>query len=237
MTRSFSGRAPVDGRVLASLYLFAKERLILGGYAEEIDWQEEVAFENLDVRTFLREAAWVVLSSGFRESVVRSRFPEISAAFCHWEDTESILAQCGTCRQRALRAFGNQRKIDAIINIVERVADLGIESIRGEIRRRGLDFLMELPFVGPVTSCHLAKNIGLVMAKPDRHLSRISARAGYESVRSLCLAISELVGDSLSVVDLVIWRYATMARERRMGHGRFGEPTFSGRPAEASRLW
>jgi hypothetical protein len=57
--------------LLAVLYLTAKERVIEAGFANEIDWQEEVSLEDLDESTFLRESAWVVLSSGFRETVLR----------------------------------------------------------------------------------------------------------------------------------------------------------------------
>jgi hypothetical protein len=57
--------------LLAVLYLTAKERVIEAGFADEIDWQEEVSLEDLDESTFLRESAWVVLSSGFRETVLR----------------------------------------------------------------------------------------------------------------------------------------------------------------------
>jgi hypothetical protein len=57
--------------LLAVLYLTAKERVIEAGFADEIDWQEKVSLEDLDESTFLRESAWVVLSSGFRETVLR----------------------------------------------------------------------------------------------------------------------------------------------------------------------
>jgi len=37
-------------------------------------------------------------------------------------------------------------------------------------------FLMSLPYVGAVTWRHLAKNLGLPVAKADRHLVRLAGR-------------------------------------------------------------
>jgi len=46
----------------------------------------------------------------------------------------------------------------------------------------GVWFLQQLPFIGPVTAFHLAKNLGIEAVKPDRHLCRLSkllGRTGY----------------------------------------------------------
>lgn len=200
----------LDPERLSLLYLIAKERVIDAGFGEEIDWQDDVSLEKIDESTFLREAAWVVLSTGFRETIVRRRFEEISKAFLYWTSADAIAAQSQRCRMNALTAFGNERKIDAVLEIVERVAQCGIDAIRIEIISRGTQFLDELPFVGPVTACHLAKNLGVPVAKPDRHLVRMATRAGYESVGRMCQTIATVVGDSVAVVDVVMWRYATM---------------------------
>jgi hypothetical protein len=201
---------PLEPRQLAWLYMTAKERVIEAGFADEIDWQEEVTFDDLDEPTFLRESAWVVLSAGFRETIVRRRFREVSRAFFNWSSADLIMTKRETCRSDALVAFGNHRKIDAILGIVERVAAEGIGTIRKEIGSRGIEFIRELPFMGPTTACHLAKNLGVVLVKPDRHLTRIALKTGYKSAERMCRTIAEVVGDSLSVIDIVIWRYATI---------------------------
>lgn len=201
---------PLEPKQLAWLYITAKERVIEAGFADEIDWQEEVTFNNFDEQTFLREAAWVVLSSGFRETIVRRRFSEVSEAFFHWSSSNLIMTQRENCRVKALRAFGNQRKITAMLEIAERVATEGIERIREQIANRGLEFIQELPFMGPVTSRHLAKNLGVALVKPDRHLVRLASMTGYETAEGMCRTIAKIVGDSLSVIDIVIWRYSTI---------------------------
>lgn len=204
---------------LASFYMTAKERVIDAGFADEIDWQADIVFTDWGETTFLREAAWVVLSSGFRESVIRERFPAVSAAFLHWKSAEAIIDQHEACRSNALLAFGNLRKTDAILHIVQRVACDGIDAIREEIYNRGTQFIQELPFMGPVTSCHLAKNLGMEIVKPDRHLTRLAKKAGYDSVEQMCRTIADIVGDTLSVIDVVFWRYATIADAYDLGNG------------------
>ena len=201
---------PVDAECLALAYMAAKENVISAGFANEVDWQEHVSVEEIDEQTFLREAAWVVLCSGFREAIVREYFRDISAAFYDWESAGRIVLHRDECRRAALKIFRNVRKIDAILGVADRVSDLGADGIREKVSERGVKFLEEMPCIGPVTACHLAKNLGVPMVKPDRHLVRVSLKAGYESPEQMCRTISEMVGDPLAVIDIVIWRNSTI---------------------------
>jgi hypothetical protein len=191
-------------------YLSAKEVVANAGYSSEIDWQSDVCVSEVAESDFLREAAWVVLSCGMRESVVRSKFPAITEAFCSWESAHRIVRNADRCRKKALSAFSHCGKIDAIISIARRVQSTGYGVFRSCVEKQGIEFIRTLPFMGPVTSFHLAKNIGLNVAKPDRHLVRVATAAGYESPAALCEDISRFVGDSVPVVDIVIWRFATL---------------------------
>jgi hypothetical protein len=200
----------VDGFQLASLYLTAKETVLRCGYANEVDWQSEVVFEKVTESDFLREAAWVVLSAGFRESILRQRFATISTAFFEWQSAAKIVNNSRTCRRNALLAFRHEGKIDAILQIARTVAKDGVESIKNMVSQVGPRALQELPFIGPITSLHLAKNIGVNTAKPDRHLVRYAKQAGYESPAQLCDVIAKIVGDPAAVIDIVLWRFATI---------------------------
>lgn len=191
-------------------YIAAKESVIAKGFAVEIDWQDEVSFSRLAESDFLREAAWVVLSSGMRETVIRKKFLAISKAFYDWGSADLIVRNSEQCVARALEAFRHQGKIDAIIAIAQQIHTQGFESFKSCIQSEGLEFIQTLPFMGPATSYHLAKNIGLDVVKPDRHLVRVAAALGYESPKLLCEEIAESVGDRVCVVDLVIWRFATL---------------------------
>ena len=206
----------IDPENLASIYLDLKEYVIRAGYDHEVDWQSDLNFERTTETDFLREAAWVVLSSGFRESVVRQCFQSVSEAFLCWCSAKRINACRERCQNRAISVFGNRRKIQAIAEIVERVANDGIERVKTRIRSRGVEYLQELPYIGPVTSYHLAKNLGLHVVKPDRHLVRIAHITGHDSPLEMCTKIAGTVGDSVAVVDLVFWRYATLNKDYKM---------------------
>lgn len=195
---------------IVDFYLLAKSTVIGEGFAEEIEWQDQLQFSDVDERGFLREAAWVVLSAGMREKVVRCKFEAFSMAFCNWLSARQIVLKASQCKRAASRVFDHQRKITSIIEIAKSVDRTGFDIFKDKIISEGVLFLESLPYVGPATSYHLAKNIGLDVVKPDRHLLRISALAGYSNPGEMCLRISSAVGDRLSVVDLVVWRYATL---------------------------
>lgn len=196
---------------LANAYLAAKELVIEGGYEEEIEWQNSVRFCNIRESDFLRETGWVVLSCGMRERVVRRKFHCFSEAFYDWKSSSLIADNAHICRSKALSAFRHEGKVDAVITIARQVSQSGFDSFKQRIEDDGVEFIRRLPFMGPATSYHLAKNIGLDVVKPDRHLVRVASATGYDSPTNLCKDIASLVGDRISVIDLVIWRFATLA--------------------------
>ncbi len=65
--------------------------------------------------------------------------------------------------------------------------------------------------IGPITSFHLAKNLGYPVAKADRHVQRLSDELGFRDAQQLCQYLSEWSGEPVPVVDVVLWRYATLA--------------------------
>jgi hypothetical protein len=74
----------------------------------------------------------------------------------------------------------------------------------------------QFPFIGPITSFHLAKNLGLPVAKSDRHLVRLANAVGFEDVQSMCRNISSFTGDPVPVVDIVLWRFSAIGAYRRL---------------------
>ncbi len=205
-----NGMLSISDVNLATMYLDFKEFVLDAGFENEIDWQAELNFDDTTETDFLREAAWVVLNSGFRESVVRSFFPRISNAFFDWKCANRIAENVDYCISEAIAVFGNRPKIQAIAQIALAVHEIGFSAIRKEIKEHTTEYLKRFPFIGPVTTFHLAKNLGIPTSKPDRHLVRLANFTGFNSVRELCCRIGEIVGDSVAVVDLVLWRYATL---------------------------
>ena len=198
---------------VAYAYLEAKALVLTSGFGWEVDWQEDAARDPVTEQRFLRELAWVVLSSGLSERVVRSSFPGVSKAFINWESAAAIWQGRSACRARALAVFNSRPKVDAILTTAGYIHQVGFDVVCGQlVEHDGLEFLMRFPFLGPATARHLAKNLGVNVAKPDRHLQRLAASVGYENAGCLCDEISTIVGDPIAVVDIVLWRFATLCR-------------------------
>jgi hypothetical protein len=186
---------------LAALYAAAPE------HRGEVDWQRNVKFEDCRETDLLREAAWVILCSGFRERTVRQIFDKISLCFCDWESAEVIVASDPTCRLAATPIFANEAKLSAIVDVARHVHAVGFVNFHGDIQTAPLQELQKLPFIGPVTVWHLAKNLGLNVSKPDRHLVRVSSELGFRDTEHLCSEIAQERNEQQNVVDLVLWRY------------------------------
>jgi hypothetical protein len=195
---------------LLDVYLTAKEAVVARGFAWEIDWQAERRLDRIGESEFLRESAWTVLSAGFREAVVRRLFGPVCEAFLGMRSATAIQANRARCRRDALRVFNNHRKVTAILDIASIVDEMGFECVRRQIEQEEVRFLQRLPYIGSITAFHLAKNLGLPVVKPDRHLQRIAAAAGFSSPMELCQLISDHLGEPVQVVDVVLWRYATL---------------------------
>jgi hypothetical protein len=201
---------------LIDTYIMARKAVVAAGYAWEIDAQKNASLDQATEKDFLQEAAWVILSAGMKESVIRKKFTTLSHAFLHWESANAIAKCKRICRATALSCFAHEGKIDAILAVADHVAENGFHYVKQSIQERGTEYLQSFPFIGPVTCWHLAKNLGVDVVKPDRHLSRISAVAGFASPQSLCRAIADLSGERISVIDVVLWRFATLNRQYLM---------------------
>lgn len=208
---------PLDSRIkpwpsvgLTDAYLIAKEIVIAAGYSDEIRWQESVRLEDVTESDFLAEHGYVALCSGMRQAVVRRKFPGIAEAFEQWPSAQFVVAHADACRERALAQFNHRGKIGAMIAAATIVVSEGFSRLKPLIAENALAQLRRFPYIGPVTVYHLAKNLGASVAKPDRHLVRIAEATGYDDVQTLCMRLSEECGDPVPVVDIVLWRFATL---------------------------
>lgn len=191
----------------ASFYATAKDRVIALGYSEEIEWQASQNPRNVCEAQFIREAAWVIYCSGFKEEIVRKKFNYLSLCFCEWASAKLIVENSNQCLLTAMHALAYRQKHEAIISISRAIEVEGFEGFWDEISTDPVKNLQELPYIGPITSIHLAKNLGFDLAKPDRHLLRLKERLGYHSVEEMCGVIAKDSGDPVRVVDLVLWRF------------------------------
>lgn len=198
---------------VVSAYVHARDVVIDAGYHWEIRWQEGRHLQNVNLVEFLSQYTWVVLSAGMKETVIRNKFPEILRVLNAFHDVGKLLKRAKSYRTKVLQLFGNVRKVDAIFETLNMIDAVGFQIIQESLREHGVDYLRSFPFMGPATSYHLAKNLGLDVVKPDRHLLRLAAAARYDSPSAMCEAISGYVGERLAVIDLVLWRYATLRHD------------------------
>lgn len=140
-------------------------------------------FEDQSEWTFLCQYVYVVLNTGMMNQVAEQMFKR-------WlkDGTKSI---------------NHPAKRTAIRDVQEDIA-LWWSLIKSSENK--LDVLDMLPFIGPVTKYHLARNLGLDVAKPDRHLTRLAERFDFSDVQSMCEALALKVGERIGVVDLILWR-------------------------------
>jgi len=172
-------------------YTDLRRRLVMAGYGQEIAWAEclKPCDSALD---FALEAMWVILCSGMKAQIARMIEEKIYKALNNGQPISSV--------------FGHKGKVKAIEYILDDKHRLFVDFQKATDK---LAFLKTLPWIGDITKYHLAKNLGIDVVKPDRHLVRIAAKEN-KTPHELCKEISGLTGDSLAVVDTVIWRAANL---------------------------
>ena len=177
--------------MLTQTYLELREDVIAAGYAEEVLWAETVK-PCRSAAVFRDEYVWVVLNSGMKNQVARIIRGRIVEAL---EAGRPVLS--------AFRHPGKAAAIEAMLT--DHALVFG--QYLGAVDK--LAFLQSLPWIGPITKYHLAKNLGLDYAKPDRHLERIAGSYGM-TTNTMCGALAIATGQRIGVVDYVIWRAANL---------------------------
>jgi len=185
----------------------ARQYISAAGLDSEVNWHRGLDFRSFSEPQLLSELAWVILCSGFRESTVRRSFDHISLCYFDWESSGLIRAHGDLCVRAAMSSFRNEAKLRAIVQCADMIDSAGFERLKLLILRDPIAELQKFPFIGPITVWHLAKNVGCDVAKPDRHLVRLAANCGYDSVARLCEDVAKQTGEAVRVVDIIFWRY------------------------------
>lgn len=189
------------------IYARATDYIVAAGLDHEVAWQRDSNLASVSESMLLREAAWVVLCCGFRESVVRRVFDHISLCFCDWDSAAAIVESYPACYLAAQASFRAKSKLSAIVEIARRVDAIGFDVLKPALIADPIITLRQFPYIGPITVWHLAKNLGFDAPKPDRHLVRLAERLGFTGPKEFCTAIAGTNGEAVKVIDLVIWRY------------------------------
>ncbi|NMG64359.1 hypothetical protein GPA19_05290 [Azoarcus indigens] len=172
----------IDGR------MFGRIRAALGQVAEDdIAWALNVRPPVGGVQ-FAQDVIFVICNSGMKNTVAQGIFERCMDAL--WSG------------KPVREAFGHKGKAAAIERVWEERADLLAGYNRADDK---LAYLESLPWVGPITKYHLAKNFGLPYAKPDVHLQSLADREGC-TAQALCERLAGETGLTVSAVDTVLWR-------------------------------
>ncbi len=171
------------------IYDRIKKIVIERGFSRDIEWCKNVSINSITPELFYREYSWVVINSGMKYTIAKKIYDKF------WSDNKTP----------NFDAVNHPHKNKALRQVYSR-----LNTIFVHLKNSGnpLMYLETLPHIGDVTKYHLARNIGIDCAKPDRHLVRITAFLKYNNVQVLCRAISEKTGDRIGVVDLILWKFA-----------------------------
>lgn len=155
-----------------------------------IEWSENIPPPR-DADAFAEEAVYVVCNSGMKVTVAEPIYRRCMAALRAGENVSCV--------------FGHPGKAPAIDYIWQER-----ERLYGEYRehREAIDqlaFLETLPWIGTVTRYHLGKNLGLDVAKADRHLERL-ARRDLTTTAELCSKLARETGYRAATIDSILWR-------------------------------
>ena len=185
MKNSLHTITPVD------FYKKAKDEVIVHGYDKEVDWATKVRFDKMTLENFSHEYVWVVCNSGMRNQVAKKIFDRFM-------------------KSGDLKYIGHPHKKHSIKTLFEKGKEWFDKLKSYDTTEQRLEYLETLPHIGPITKYHLAKNLGIQVAKPDRHLVRLAKHFDFKTAQELCEFISKHVGDNIITVDVVLWRYSNL---------------------------
>ena len=172
-------------------YLRLKRAVIDAGFEGDIHWAQRVGPPDWSFGFWI-EYAFVVVNSGMKNTVAVKIWKRILDAHDRGDRISSV--------------YGHPGKARALEEVLEARHDWFYGYREAEDK---LAFLESMPWIGPITKYHLAKNLGLDYCKPDRHLVRIAE--GYDlTPERMCQALANATGDRIGTVDVVIWRAATL---------------------------
>lgn len=202
------------------LFEEAEGFLRLNGFGWEIDWcDNRPCLDEMNERDVLREYAWVVFNSGMRNSVIEAKWNDLLKAFRYFH-VDEILENQDEVLNNALRVFGNYNKVYAVIEVARDYLKGRLLKFREKVKKEPLKTLDCLPFIGPVTKYHLARNLGFDYVKPDRHLVRLASKYGMTPFE-LCDLIHDKTKRRLGTIDVVLWRYCEQKGQYSLSADKF----------------
>lgn len=189
------------------------KKYVKGNKPDVLEWAKGIGpetFKRLKSREFLREYCWVTYASGFKVSILEDKFDDLERVYKNFD-----LGTLSRMRSIApvMKIINHARKANGFLEGAKMIHEEGFSSFKKRIVKEGMSALEDLPFIGPVTKKHLAKNIGLAdVAKNDRLLTRIKDEFKADSVDEVTKYLSKKYGMSEHVVDVILWQFCADKR-------------------------
>jgi hypothetical protein len=176
-------------------------RLLESGFAEDdIAWSESCGEPESD-EAFALETIFVICNSGMHNKVARQIFEKCRDALLGGGSAGDV--------------FGHKGKSEAMDLVWRDRTALREGYVQAEDK---VAYCRSIPWIGGITSYHLAKNFGAQVAKPDVHLQRLADRHST-TCQELCETLAERTGFKVATIDLILWR----ACAERILDGRTGD--------------
>lgn len=157
------------------------------GYADTIDWSENI-MPPANAREFAKAAIYVICNSGMRTTVAKVISNRCLHALAHGASSYSVFKHPGKA---------------AAIDLIWTAQKLLFKAFMAADDK--LEFCQSLPWIGPVTRHHLAKNLGVDTAKQDLHLHRLAEWEDMTAIE-LCTRLARQSGFRIATVDTILWR-------------------------------
>lgn len=157
------------------------------GYKAAIEWSENIRMP-ANAEDFASEAIYVICNSGMANRIALPIFEDCMSALRSGQSSKTV--------------FGHPGKSDAIDYIWRKRRSLYRKLLRADDL---IEYCETLPWIGPITKFHLAKNLGADVAKPDVHLNRLAEPEGI-TAQELCERLARGSGYRAATVDLILWR-------------------------------
>ena len=173
----------------------ANDYITKKGFQWEIDFVRNIKpLSEQEDWYFYYQYVWVVLNAGMKEQIARKIFDRFFE-----EKRFEIIGHLG--KRAAIK--------DAALHYKEWFVNLQSFTLQSA----QLNYLESLPWIGPTTKYHLARNIGIDCVKPDRHLVRLAKEYGFNSPSEMCKEIAEIIPEKIGVIDMILWRYCNLTGE------------------------
>jgi hypothetical protein len=157
------------------------------GYSAAIEHSERAAAPTSG-KQLAAEAIYVICNSGMSNQTALTIFDRCMAALEAGYSAKTVYRHPG--KAAAIDTIWERRR--ALFRQFRSTNDI-------------IDFCAKLPWLGPITKFHLAKNLGVAVAQPDVHLNRLASAEG-DNAQVLCKRLASETGYRAATIDLILWR-------------------------------